>query len=250
MVGGISSTSEGRPFVEYGWDAARKSVGNIDAVLLLIGKGMPNIRGKCKMGYPFHLYGEQRRSALRGEGKIEALLLRKGIALSKDGKVVSRVRFLANAAGLGSRKQGNVIADLFGLDEKGTPVAGEIKIKHRDPWYALVECAEQVALLRADRKHLKVWLRKQLQEDIRGVGSWGMVIAPERYWEKKEREAAFRLVDALRKKTKIRICCMSYKNERLLDRQSVELRVEYGLPPSTSEYRKVPTRGDRHHSPA
>jgi hypothetical protein len=250
MVGDISSTSEGRPFVGYGWDAARKSVGNIDAVLTLIGKGMPNIRGKRKRGYPFHLYGDQRRSATRGEGKIEALLLRKEIALSKDGKVLGCVRFLANAAGLGARKQGNVIADLFGLDEKGTPVAGEVKIRHRDPWYSVVECAEQVALLRADRKHLKVWLREQLHKDIRGVGSWGMVIAPERYWEKKEREAAFKLVDDLRKETKIRICCISYKDERLLDRQSVELRVEHGMPPSTSEQRKVTTHGEKYRSPA
>lgn len=227
--------------MEYSWDAARKSVGDIDGVLALIGKGMPNIRGKRKMGYPFRLYGEQRRGATRGEGKIEALLLRKAITLSKNGKVVGRMRFRANAAGLGSRKRGNVIADLFGLDEKGTPVAGEVKITHGNPWHAVVECAEQVALLRADRKHLKVWLRDRLHEDVRGVGTWGMVIAPEKYWGKKEREATFRLVDALRKKTKIRICCVSYEDERLLHHQSVELRVECGLPPSTSEHRKVTT---------
>jgi len=246
----MSSPSAGRPVVEHGWDAARRSVGVIEAVLPLIGKGMLDIRGKRKMGYPFHLSGEQRRGALRGEGKIEELLLGKEITLSKDGKIVGHVRFLANAAGLGSRKQGNVIADLFGLDEKGTPVAGEVKIRHRDPWYAVVECAEQVALLRADRKHLKAWLREQRHKDIRGVGSWGMVIAPEKYWEKKERQAAFRLVDALQKKTKIRICCISYKDECLLDRQSIELRVEHGMPPSTSEHRKAATHGERHRSPA
>lgn len=249
MVAGMISTPGGSSSVQDGWERARKS-GNIDGVLALIGKGMPNIRGKRKMDYPFHLRGEQRRSALRGEGQVEALLLNKDIVLSKDGEVVGRVRFLANAAGLGSRRRGNVIADLFGLDEKDTPVVGEVKITHADPWYAVVECAEQVALLRADRKHLKAWLGKKLQKDIRGVGSWGMVIAPARYWAKNGKAGAFKLVDALREKTKIRICCVSYKDERLMDRQPMELKVEHGLPPSTGGGRKTVTREDRHHSPA
>lgn len=249
MVPGMISTPGGNSSVQDRWEGARKS-GNIDGVLALIGKGMPNMRGKRKMGYPFHLHGEQRRGALRGEGQIEALLLNKSIVLSKDGAVVGYLRFLANAAGLGSRRRGNVIADLFGLDEKDAPVVGEVKVTHADPWHAVVECAEQVALLRADRKHLKAWLGKEMQKDIRGVGSWGMVIAPERYWAKKGKVGAFKLVDALREKTKIRICCVSYKDERLRDRQSVELKVEHGLPPSTSGGRKTVTREDRHHSPA
>lgn len=232
-MGSIRPAPDTRLSRDYDWDAARNNVGRIEDVLALIGKGMPNIRGKRNRGYPFQLYGDQRRGSLRGEGKIEALLLRKKSNLFKDGKIVSRVRFLANAAGLGSRKKGNVVADLFGLDGRGAPVAGEIKITDRDPWYAVVECAEQVALLRADRKNLKVWLREELYEDILGAGSWGVVIAPERYWEKRESKAAFKLVDALREKTKIRICCVSYSDARLLDSDPVELQVVHGMPPST-----------------
>jgi len=213
------------------WDTARKKVGDTKGVLNLIGKGMPNTRGRRKVGYPFHLYARQRRGAVRGEAKIEARLLGKETVLVWQDRIVRRVNFLANAAGLGSRKRGNVIADLFGMDKNGAPVAGEVKITHRHPWYAVVECAEQVALLRADRKNLKAWLRKELKKDVRGAGSWGMVIAPRRYWKKQESVAAFELVDELRKSTKIRICCAGYADVALLDANPIELELVHGMLP-------------------
>src|SRR3989338_6249071 len=222
----------------YSWDQARKDVGagNVERVLSLIGKGVPNIRGRRRLGYPFKLSGQQRRGRVRGEGVIEERLLGKQTLLIRDGAVVTGVRFLANAAGLGSRKKGNVVADLFGLDTKNSPVVGEVKVTHGNPWYAVVECAEQVALVRADRKNLASWLRKELKIESGCVGAWGMVIAPETYWCKQETAAAKKLLDALRRTTEIRICCVSYpgpKSLKSLDANLIGLKVVCGMPPST-----------------
>jgi len=184
----------------YSWADARKDKsGNIDGVLSLIGKGMSLIRGRQKMGYPFKPDGRQRRGRVCGEIEVEAKLLGKRVILSKGNKRISEVCFLSNAAGIGSKKKGNVITDLFGLDDKESPVVGEVKIRDNNPWYAVVECVQQIALLRADRKHLQEWLKgHSYKKDLRGAGSWGMVIAPEKYWKKKEKEQAFQLVEELK----------------------------------------------------
>ena len=220
------------------WIKARSDVGNIPMVLSLVKQGMADLtRGKRHMDYPFKLEGTQRRRSTRGEARVEAALLsaskplRKCILMAKG--IRKEIEFKANAAGLGNRREGNIIVDLFGLDQMGSPVAGEVKISDKNPWYAVVECAAQVALLRSDRQNLKEWLRKALKEDIRGRGSWGMVIAPKKYWRKKETECAKHLVEELRKKTKIRICCVSYDENKPLD--EIKLNVEFGRPPSARQ---------------
>jgi hypothetical protein len=223
---------------EENWDIARNTTGDVKLVLSLIKRGMHSLtRGRKNMGYPFSPYGEQRRKSERGESKIEAKLLSssnipKTCILNADG-IRKKVQFKANAAGLGNRRKGNIIADLFGIDGLGSPVAGEIKITHKNPWYAVVECVEQVALLRVDRKHLSGWLHKELGENIRGRGAWGVVIAPKDYWKKKERQAAERLVKELNDKTKIRICCACYDQGTDFNLNNIFLNVLFGKPPLT-----------------
>ena len=217
----------------YSWEQAKKDIDGIEGVLSLIGKGVPNIRGRRRMGYPFKLTGKQRKKHLRGEGLIEEELLGKRTLIVNNDTVIQEVRFLTNAAGLGSRKKGNVVADLFGLDSKNSPVLGEVKVTDRNPWYAVVECAAQVVLARADRKNLAARLGKELETKTRCVGAWGRVIAPEGYWRKREAASAEKLLGALKRTTQIRICGVSYARPEQLRADPVRLKVICGAPPAT-----------------
>lgn len=217
------------------WKKAQEDTGNIESVLYLCKKGLNNIRGKRGLDYPFKLNDKQRRSSIRGEVKIEKILLAKTCGIFKNDRKITTVTFKTNAAGLGLRKKGNIIADLFGTDEKGSPVAGEIKITHKNPWYATVESVAHVALMRGDRKNLFRWLQKELGENIQGTGAWGLVIAPPKYWKKKEIDAAKSLIESLQKKTKIRICCVSFDQNTTQSTDPVPLKVVCGSPPSTKK---------------
>ena len=219
------------------WDDARKEVGNINLVQQLIQEERVCTRGMRNKPYIFTLKGTQRRLSLRGEGKIESKLLsnsknKKECFVIKDGKKIKSVEFLDNAVGLGARRKGNVIADLFGLDNVDSPVSGEVKISDRNPWYAVVETIEQVVLLRSDRKFLLKNIRNKRGGNIKATGAWGLVIAPEKYWKKKEFAEAKILIEYLRKKTKIRICCVFYPED--LSGKNIDLEVVCGLPPMTN----------------
>lgn len=226
--------------MKIAWIRARNDVGNKALVISLIKKGMASLtRGKRQKEYPFNLDGLHRRKSARGEGVIELALLSTPQAAKKCLLITNGIRkeieFKVIAAGIGNKRKGNIIADLFGLDQIGSPVAGEVKISDRNPWYAVVECAAQVALLRSDRQNLKECLQKMLGKEVRGRGSWGIVIAPKDYWLKKETKDAKSLVEELRKKTKIRICCVSFIDNSAFQRNPVQFNVEFGQPPSTKK---------------
>lgn len=214
------------------WGEAKKNVGVVNAVIELIKEGTPdNRRGKRKMKYRFKLSGRQHRASIRGEGQIERELLNKECLIVEKGKVIKKVCFKDNAQGIGARKKGNVIVDLFGLDDKGSPVCGEVKINANNPWSAVVQCAGQVALLRSDRKFLMDNIRNIANKNIRGTGAWGMVIAPSKYWKRKEFVQAKQLMKSLRDNTKVRICCVAYSKS--LDQNQILLELIAGLPPYT-----------------
>jgi len=224
------------------WSKAKKDAGNIALVLDLVKKGLKDlIRGRKNIPYPFELSGQQRRSLpLRGEAIIESILLSspenpKKCLLKKKGLTIKELEFKANATGLGNRAKDNIKADLLGFDEIGTPVVGEVKITDNNPWYAVVECVMQVSLLRSDRRFLKNWVKKERGENSKGKGTWGLVIAPEKYWRKKETKDAKQLVEELRNKTNIRICCVSYdeKEISMAKPEKITLNVIFGNPPST-----------------
>ena len=211
------------------WDIARENIGSINDVIELIKEGPASTRGK--RGKPYILdFGKQRRASIRGEGQIENQLLNvKQCILLKNGKELNFIRFLSNAFGIGGTRLGNVIVDLFGLDKKDSPVCGEVKITSGNPWSAVVQSVEQVALLRSDRKYFLENIRGKFSQPIRGTGAWGLVIAPRKYWNKKESESAKKLVEVLREKTKVRICCTVYDEKAITDQAILE--VVYGLPP-------------------
>jgi len=216
------------------WGRARKKVGAIRDVVRLIQAGPADTRGKRNMAYKIELTGKQRRASIPGEGKIEAQLLSardkpKLCLIMKDRRKLSTVRFMSNAFGIGARRRGNVFTDLFGLDKKNSPVCGEVKIKADNPWSAVVQCSEQVALLRSDRKFFSENIRAK-NKAIKGTGTWGLIIAPPKYWDKREITVAKRLVKRLREKTKVRICCVSY-DDTALKESPVILKVVCGRPP-------------------
>lgn len=220
--------------MEVTWNKAKENVGALEVVRELIEVGRKERRGGREMQYSITLHGNQRRASTRGEGVVETQLLStckkpKECILLKDEKKIKSVYFTDNAVGIGARQKGNIIVDLFGLDDRDSPVCGEVKITANNPWSAVVQCVEQVALLRSDRAFLRNNLRTKAQKDIRGVGAWGLVIAPPKYWDKKEFHAAKRLVEYLRSKTMVRICCVSYP--KLLNEGQVFLNVICGLPP-------------------
>jgi len=226
------------------WDDARNDVGNITGVRELIQHGKVLTRGMREMAYSsITLKGWQRRASVKGEGKIEMGLLsnadnkKECCIVDQKGKKLKSVYFKDNAVTLGAKRKGNVITDLFGLDDLDSPVCAEVKISDGDPWYAVVECVEQVVLLRADRRFLLKNLCDKTQKSIRGVGAWGMVIAPPKYWKKKEFIEAKLLVEDLRLNTKIRICCVSCNDE--LDKSKILLSVVCGLPPITNLKRSL-----------
>jgi hypothetical protein len=226
--------------MESNWDKAKNDVGNVKIVQELIQSEKVYTRGMRNKPYLITLAGKQRRSSVRGEAKIEKALLsgpkrRKVCWVIKEGKKIKSIYFLDNAVTLGSTRKDNVITDLFGLDDIGSPVCGEVKISDKNPWYAVVECIRQVVLVRSDRKFLMKNLREKEQKNIRGRGSWGLVIAPPRYWGKAEFFKAKKLVDYLRLNTKIRICCVSYPDT--LDANEILLKVVCGLPPTTQSKR-------------
>lgn len=215
------------------WDSVRKNVGRIESVISLIQQGPAHRRGKCDMPYRLEP-GKQRRASIRGEGKIEKQLLSdlerlKECILLKNGKKLNSIYFLSNAFGIGAKRRGNVIVDLFGLDKKGSPVCGEVKITSANPWSAVVQCAEQVALLRSDRKFFMENIKAKFDKTVRGAGAWGLVIAPIKYWNKEEAINAKELVETLRRKTKVRICCVAY--DGIVKNNQFILQVVFGLPP-------------------
>lgn len=238
------------------WQRARESTGEIEEVLRLVKRGLTMTRGQRDLEYRLSIAGEQRRklknSEIKDEVAIEKALLYPA-GLSKEclivkGKSARRVLFISNAVALTGRAEGQVETDLLGIDEEGTPVCGEVKRDDIDgkrpannPWYAVVECAEQVGFLRADRKHFlndfKTKLKKvegtsvelqitQWSRSDRYTGAWGMVIAPACYWKMEEYKNAVRLIDQLNNRTKLRICCVTY------DRQNPKvLHLMAGHPP-------------------
>ena len=176
------------------WNRAKNDIGKVDPVIKLVKQGLTRFtRSYNKKKYTISFDGMQRRSKkrglVRGEVGIERALLSSKICLiKKNNKMIKKVKFKTNAAYLGGKKTGNIIADLFGLDEAGSPVAGEVKLTDKGPWYAVVECAAQVVLLRGDRKELKKYIHEKLGKKVRAKGAWGIVIAPDKYYNKKRNE--------------------------------------------------------------
>lgn len=120
-----------------------------------------------------------------------------------------QVMGLAHQMPMAQQRQGQVIADCLGTiqcGERTHPVAVEIKDTHANPWHAVIENLQQVRMLRANVRNVQEFFKNR-----KGIhhfkGSWGMVLAPKRYFEKHKNvlDRSVRLSDFLRQKTEARI---------------------------------------------
>lgn len=157
----------------------------------------------------------------RGEQKIERLLFNHDkVKLVREGGLSFPITVSDHNFPMTMSKKGQVICDAFGFlkhRHKFHPLTIEVKAAANDVWFAVVECLIQVRLARDNRRWIEEWaLRKRLAD--RGVtmarGAWGLVIAPQTYFDKKKKilTAALQLTQRLREETRARIILASSDN--------------------------------------
>jgi len=140
---------------------------------------------KMVMGY------RKRGSNYAGEKKYEkALLSHKDFHLidsTRKKMNFLRLEVTNHAVPLAKKRSGQTITDCMGLlcDFRGRkhPLAIEIKETANNPWYAVVEVLQQMRLMRSNVRGLQEYFEKKISSsDVKGA--WGMVLAPESYYQK------------------------------------------------------------------
>ncbi len=126
-----------------------------------------------------------------GEKKYEkALLTHKDFHLIGATRRVPeyvRLEVTNHAVPLAKKRSGQTITDCMGVlyDPRGRkhPVAIEIKETANNPWYGVVELLQQMRLMRSNVRGLKEYFEKQISNN-EVKGAWGMLLAPEGYYQK------------------------------------------------------------------
>lgn len=206
-----------KPFIKWSmqWEKAKNEI-NFDQVLKTWKKGLPpdtkRLDWEKKLGY--------RKNSKDGEDRGEqvherALLGPKGsISFKKiitpSGKALPFVGIYNDMRCAQdfhhSKVPGQTIADAFGVliqKDKARPIAVEIKVTNANPWYALVENLKQVKLMRFNEPNLNKFLKGINLPNAKGT--WGMVLAPRKYYNKKNYVEAKRLLSQLKKYTEARV---------------------------------------------
>lgn len=154
--------------------------------------------------------GYRKRSDDKGEQQIEARLLNcdGGVDVVLDSKTI-QLKAIYHNFPLANQRSGQVIADAFGVLEAGNTqrtLMIEVKVSDRNPWYALVENLQQVRLARACAQEVTQFVKKQTGQSPER-GTWGLVLAPKKYYERHGREAAAckHLLEELKKRTQARV---------------------------------------------
>lgn len=164
----------------------------------------------------------------RGEQIIESLLFKKQfVKLRRNNKSI-KISVDFNALPLIAGRKGQTIPDCLGIlyDKhrgRNHPLSIEVKKLVNNPWYAVVECLQQVVLLRANVRAVeKLILNKLGYTGVRGA--WGLVLAEKDFYKKKEYEGACKLCDDLMKdkKTQARILMASYDSKELAEEGTIE----------------------------
>lgn len=204
------------------WQEARENPGDVATVLRLVQGRRPPSRTARGKDYRFQV-GDRRgrapesKNKIAGERKIEQELLSLGwtTLLDKEARIISMVKVIGNALPLGSQRSSKREVDLIGVDHHGSPVAIEVKETANDAWYATVELCEYVWRMRHDRDGLEKDIQKRLGDRKRHRGSWGMLLAPEKWWAKHKNAVDLhrKLIVALAEKTQIRLCSAVRKPE-------------------------------------
>jgi hypothetical protein len=157
----------------------------------------------------------------RGEQAIERLLFNHDmVKLVREGRRALPITVSDHNFAMTKSKKGQVICDAFCfLKHKHIfhPLTIEVKDKADNVWFAVVECLIQVRLARRNLQGIEKWaLKKRLtdQNPTMARGAWGLVIAPQKYFDRKKEilTAALRLIQRLKKETKARIILASSDN--------------------------------------
>jgi hypothetical protein len=209
----MKTTNEIKQFKDWSaeWKDERKKI-HADQIIKLWQQPMPRDWEReiwqGKLGY-------RKRSDNKGEQCTEKELFNggsNGFELVFSGQQTNanyRVKPIYHNMPLANRRKGQVIADAFGVLETGTnvrPLFIEVKVAANDPWFALVENLQQIRLARACAQKIQAFVHKNTEYRVeRGV--WGLILAPERYYEKHLGNLAKcrLLLDALKQNTRARV---------------------------------------------
>lgn len=154
-----------------------------------------------------------------GEKKYERALLGNDFFYVINAKGVGakslKLEVKNHAWALANEKRGQTITDCMGVlyhKRNKHLVAIEIKRTANDPWYAVVEVLQQVRLMRSNVEELKKYYQKKFSYvDVKGA--WGMLLAPEDYYEKGNHagsyKAACELCKYMERKTEARVIIAS-----------------------------------------
>jgi hypothetical protein len=168
-----------------------------------------------------------------GEKEIEKLLFPEGkdvkrtkgkpITIYFDGKTMGPLEATYQQSPLANQSKGQVIADAVArvkICKKLRPLMIEVKVGANNPWYALIECLQQVHLARTypDIKRICPGT------DLKGV--WGMVLAPRSYFDAEKNQSFMKactdLLNQLKSDTHARIAFAS--SDRLQNDNAIEIQ--------------------------
>ena len=200
---------------------ARRKVGKYDQVIQLWKRRIP---GDWKRSsWPFTNSGYRKKSKdgeLRGEQITEKVLLdQRDLKLVRDSRNSSGtrrqqgefdVKMLFHNVPSAKLRKGQVLADALGIVHVGKtwhPLLVEVKRTDNNPWFALVECLQQIRLTRANERNLS----KLFHEPVSPRGAWGIVIAPANFFDDHMPECREMLL-RLKKETRARIAFASCDN--------------------------------------
>lgn len=193
------------------WKDERKKI-EADHILKLWQKPLPRDWEReiweGKLGY-------RKRSDNKGEQCTEKELFNGGsngfelVFSGQQRNANYRVKPIYHNMPLANRRKGQVIADAFGVLETGKsvrPLFIEVKVAANDPWFALVENLQQIRLARACAQKIQAFVHENTEYRV-GRGVWGLILAPESFYENHSGKLAKcnPLLDALKQKTRARV---------------------------------------------
>jgi len=162
----------------------------------------------------FHVLGYRKKSNDRGEQKIERPLLeRSPIEIVREKGRPLSLEVTDQNFPLARQSKGQVLCDALGFIKHGGiyhPVVIEVKITDANPWFAVVENLIQIRLARFNLNNIEQHVIKCSLKDKnlqKARGSWGLVLAPSKYFSKEPiyLEAALKLIQELKSRTQARI---------------------------------------------
>jgi hypothetical protein len=150
---------------------------------------------RLEHGWKGKLYTYRHENPKPGEKEIEKLLFPEGkdenrtegksIEIQLNGKKIGRLTATYHQPPLANQSKEQRTPDVAATVELGKlkrPAMVEVKVTDRNPWYALIECLQQVHMARAYPE------LKSICPGTNQGGVWGVVLAPKKYFNNKKHE--------------------------------------------------------------